>query len=187
MAEHPEWDDERNMVRHSICVCVSKAPGIASWFIRFWSRSRVSHAFVTFRSQTLGKVFAMESTATGFRLTPWSRWKRSHTLIGRYRVNAPLVNQLSALEELSEYLGTRYDYKSLLGFFWRLFRNRMSNKYNSSKRLICSEAVALFLFKAGLTDFERPETWTPGDLYRAIEKDQRFMLVESSASSRIDP
>lgn len=168
-----------SMANYSICICVSRDNSFVSRFIRFWSRADVSHSLVTFRSQTLGSVFAMESTATGFRLTPWSRWMRTHTLVARYKLNVSLLRQLTALNELSGYLGTRYDYKSLLGFFWRLIRGRVSNKYNSSKRLICSEAVAMFLLQSGLSEFERPETWTPGDLYKALREDSRFELVES--------
>jgi hypothetical protein len=103
---------------------------------------------------------------------------RRHTLVARYRVKAPLLRQVNALGELSEYLGTRYDYKSLLGFFWRWIRGRVTNKYNSSTKLICSEAVALFLLKSGLGDFDQPETWTPGDLYKEFEQHSKLERVE---------
>ena len=159
-------------VDYSICVCVSRDDSFVSRFIRFWSRAKVSHAFITCRVQPFGRVFAMESTATGFRLTPWSKWRRKHTLVARYRVAMPLLRQINALGDLSEYLGTRYDYKSLLGF------GRVSNKYNSSTRLICSEAVAMFLLKSGLDDFSQPETWTPGDLYKEFEQHSKLERVE---------
>ena len=167
------------MHEHSICICISTGSGWVSRFIRFWSRAPVSHALITFRSQTLGKVFAMESTATGFRLTPWAQWERKNILVARYVVHVPVEDQLEALSEMSDYLGTKYDYKSLLGFAWRWIRGRMSNSFNgNSTRLICSEAVAMFLLKAGLDDFEDPETWTPGDLYKTLDKSSSFTLVE---------
>lgn len=166
------------MSDHSICVCISRNDSLVSRFIRFWSRGRVSHALITFRSQTLGKVFAMESTATGWRLTPWSYWRKKNTLVARYRLTIPVADQLRALSEMSDYLGTKYDYKGLLGFFWRWLRGRMSNRYHSAKKLLCSEGAAMFLLKAGLETYESPETWTPHDLDKEWQKDANLELVE---------
>jgi hypothetical protein len=162
----------------SINVCFSTTNGLMSRIIRWFTRAKTSHALITFRSETLDKVFVMEANGRGFMLQPWAKWRRKNTLVARYALAVPTAQQMTALRALAEFLGTEYDYVSLLGFAWRRFRARSSNPFDDPTQLICSEAVAKFLAAAGLNEFSEAETWTPGDLLAAAKKMGAFQLVE---------
>lgn len=166
--------------RVSINVCVSTSNSIFSRVIRWFTRSQVSHAFLTFYDETLGRVFVMEANGRGFMLVPWSNWKKHNTVVARFSLKTPEVQQLHALQRLSNLLGATYDYVSVLGFVLRRFRRRMRNPLNDAAKLICSEVVARFLFDTGdplLLVFAESETWTPEDILREARKNPTFVEV----------
>jgi hypothetical protein len=165
-----------------INVCFSTTNGWFSRAIRWFSRAPVSHAFITFRDETLEKTFVLEANGRGFMLTPWRRWLDHHQLYSRYRIAAPPGPQMESLRNLSEFLGSQYDYFSLFGFLFRRLFGRMRNPFDDSKKLVCSEAVARFLDDIGhkgLRGFGQHGTWTPGDLLKEAEKRPVFELEES--------
>jgi len=55
-------NDTLDPARASINVCFSATRGLVSHLIRWLTRSRVSHAMITFRSATLDKVLVLEAT-----------------------------------------------------------------------------------------------------------------------------
>ena len=162
----------------SINICFSTSNGLVSRVIRWFSRAEVSHALVTFYDETLDKVFVMEAGGRGFILTPWAKWRQSHTLACRYSLCISTRHQEESIRKLAEFLGSQYDYISLLGFVFRRWVRRMRNPLDNPNRLICSEAVAVFLRDAGLDSFSDPATWTPGDLRAHVRKDPLFDLQE---------
>jgi len=154
----------------SINVCFSTTDGWFSRAIRWFTRSKVSHAVITFRDETLGKVFVMESTGRGFMLTPWSKWRARNQIVARYTLTVDQSRQIESLRELSDSLGSEYDYVGILGFLLRRFMKRMSNPMDNPTKLFCSEAVARFLLASGLEEFSEPATWTPQDLLLVANK-----------------
>jgi len=163
----------------SICVCYSTSSSLISRLIRWFSRSEASHALLTFHDPFLEKVFVMEANGRGFMLTPWAKWRRTHKLLARFSVKMPPSNQVVSLKLLAEHLGSQYDYISLLGFLFRRWVKRVANPFSDPDRLVCSEAVAVFLRDCGIGDFDKPETWTPGDLLTWMRKrPQEYQLEE---------
>jgi len=168
----------------SVNVCFSTSNGFFSKVIRWFTRSKASHALITFRDETLGNVFVMEANGRGFMLTPWGKWRESHTLVSRYSLALPPNAQKTSLQDLGNFLGTQYDYISLLGFALRRFFGRMVNPFNDPRKLICSEAVARFLAGAGLHKYREYGTWTPEDLlHEAKANPSTFLLEEEGAGA----
>lgn len=165
---------------NSINVCFSRTNGIVCKIIRWFSRGSVSHALLTFRDETLDKTFVMEANGRGFMLTPWRKWLDGHELVCRFSLSLDEKLQLTALRDLAQFLGSQYDYLSLLGFFFRRWWGRMRNPFDDPKKMICSEAVARFLYTAGLERFQNHETWTPGDLLQEAEQSPVFRLEENA-------
>ncbi len=156
----------------AINICFSTQTGPLSRVIRWFTRSPVSHAMITFRDATLGKVMVMEATGRGFRMVPWAGWCLHNSMKARFALRVAEDVQLTALQNLAEKLGAEYDYISLLGFLWRRWRKRYDNPLDDAKRLICSEAVATFLGLCGLK-MDDPSSYTPNDLFVLLEHDQR--------------
>ena len=170
----------------SVNVAFSTTSGFFSRVIRWFTRSKVSHSLITFKDETLDKVFVMEANGRGFMLRPWARWRKSNQLVARYTIAVPQHLQIDSLRKLADSLGAEYDYVSLFGFIWRRFVSRTRNPLSSSSKLICSEVVAQFLDGIDYEGlgFEDPSSWTPEDLYAEIEKRDVFVLEEPKRDDR---
>lgn len=149
----------------SVCFSTSRSP--ISRLIRWFTRSPASHALITFRDWTLGKVFVLEATGRGFRMIPWSKWRQGNQLVARFGLLAPPETQHAALRAVADRLGDEYDSLSLVGFALRRWRKRYANPLASSKRLICSEVVAEFLAGCGI-DVGDTESALPVDLLQLL-------------------
>ena len=125
---------------------------------------------ITFRDETLGRVLVLEATGRGFWPIPWSRWRQANMLVARFALKIPPEDQLEALHRLTEKLGAEYDTVSLLGFLFRRWRKRYRNPLSSATRLICSEAVALYLSYLKLVPVNEVESYEPHDLYMVLHK-----------------
>jgi hypothetical protein len=174
----------------SINICFSTTDAVLSRWIRWFTRSRVSHAVITFRSELLGKVLVMEASAVGFRLLPWAKWEKKNTLVTRFRLDLPEAAQVSALHFIADKLGDEYDRRGLFGFFrvlswWREKPlHGLPNWLDHPNKLFCSEAVALFLHHAGLDGFERPAQWSPGELLIHAESNPVFIREELGPAAK---
>ena len=87
-----------------------------------------------------------------------------------------------ALQRLADRLGDSYDTMSLFGFALRgLFRLKRV-PFDSRQKLVCSEALALFLHWSGVP-IENVGSMTPKDVLRLAEqRKDTFTLVEASAA-----
>jgi hypothetical protein len=163
----------------TISVCFSTSHGLVSRLICWVTRSRVSHALLTFRSATLDKVLVMQATGLGFHLWPWDKWRRKNKLVARFALAVPPERQLVALRDLARNLGAEYDTWSLFAFLRRRWGKRARNPWNSPRKLICSEVVARFLSSCDLRAFDDAGSFTPADLYGDLSADhETFRLVE---------
>lgn len=169
----------------AINICFSTTDRLFSRIIRWFSKSSVSHALITFRDDTLGKVFVMEANGRGFMLSPWAKWRKGKTLIARYSLDCDESCQLSSLRALANELGAEYDYRSFFGFLLRRWFRRMANPFSDPDKLFCSEAVTKFV--GAINDqraaiFSAAETWLPGDLLGEAGRNTLFVLEESNPS-----
>ncbi|MFW6067425.1 MAG: hypothetical protein ACOC97_03745 [Myxococcota bacterium] len=170
----------------SINICFSTTDALLSRWIRFVTRSQVSHALITFRDQTLGRVLVMEATGRGLNVVPWRRWRQKNTLVARFRPTLPLEDQVRALHRMGHLLGSEYDTISLWGFACRRWQKRAKNPLDDPTKLICSEAVARMLKIMGVKSFRRPGDWTPAEVYRFVRARPRLFepVEEGPASDR---
>ena len=163
---------------HSINVCFSTTDSIISRVVRWFTRSEVSHCYITYMDQTLRRVMIMEVHWKGFILVPWdAKTLKGRKLVARYSINVPVEDQLEALHRLTFYLGVGYDYFNLIPMALRRIRAQFQNPFNSEGRIICSESVVHFLNDCGAAKLLHPHSWTPEDLYSYVKKNPD-MFVE---------
>lgn len=162
-------------------LCFSTTDGAFSWLLRKAMKIPASHCVITFRSVTLGKIMVMDAQGRGFVIVPWKKWIRNNDLIARYSLSLPHDNIRLGLNELGDRLGDAYDTFSLVGFMLLSFGGFSRNVTDSKEKLVCSEAVALFLHHAGL-EFGDIGRITPRDLLLLAESaPDVFRLEESMA------
>ena len=160
-----------NEVGHSINVCFSRTNSLMSKAIRWFTRSDVSHCYITYKDLTLNRVMIMEADWKGFILVPWdTKTLKGRQLVARYTVNVPEKDQLASLHLLTFFLGTGYDFFNLLPMALRRVKKRFNNPFDHTGRLICSESVVRFLNECGATDLPFPHAWTPEDIYSYIQE-----------------
>lgn len=154
---------------HSINVCFSTTSNFISKAVRWFTRSPISHCYITFQDQTLKRVMIMEADWIGFVLAPWDGVvPKGRELVARFKVNVPEENQLAAIHKLTFLLGAGYNYRSLAILAVRRFVRQFNNPLTSPKKVICSESVVMFLNEAGATELENPGSWTPDDVYSYV-------------------
>ena len=151
----------------SINICFSTQKSWLSRLIRFVTRSDMSHALVTYKDETLGKVMVMEAQWRGFVIVPWTRWRQKNRLVARFSLRVPEVDQAEALRKLAGRLGEEYDTLGLFGFALRRWRKRSRNVFASSKKLYCSEACAELVRDSGIAIGD-PESFEPQDLFEFL-------------------
>jgi hypothetical protein len=176
-----EQETRQSPVDPSINICFSTTDGYLSRWIRWVTRSPVSHALLTFYSQTLDKVMVMEATGKGFNLIPWNRWAKKNQLVARFALDVPRDKELEALHRIADKLGAEYDTVSLFGFFFRRWKKRGANPLDDPTKLICSEAVARFLQEVGIDAFQNPGEWTPADIFQYAMASDIFVKKEASS------
>ena len=160
---------KHTLEEHSISICFSTTDNFISRVVRWFTLSDMSHCYITFRDRTLKRVMIMESDWGGFKIIPWdSPTIKGKELLARYSINADVELQLQSIRELVEFLGTGYDYMTLLALAIRRIRKGFERPLTSPTKLICSESVVKFINGCGVSDLQKPHTWTPQDVYAFI-------------------
>jgi hypothetical protein len=154
--------------------------------IRWITGSRASHCFVVYRSEIFNQEMVLEASGNGFRIIPWRRWDKANKLIALYRLELPDADLRAGLEQLSNRLGDAFDTLSLIGFVLKRWLRLRHVPFNRRDKLVCSEAVALFLHWSGIP-IPDVGVVAPQDLLAlAEERKDVFALVDhSSAFQRI--
>jgi hypothetical protein len=166
----------------AVHVGFSTTAGWLSRWIRRFTRSTVSHCIVVYRCELFGQEMVLEASGNGFRLISWRRWDRANRLIALYRVNLPDDALQPALQRLADRLGDSYDTVSLFGFALRSLLRLKRVPFDSRQKLVCSEALGLFLHWSGVP-IEDVGSMTPNDVLRLAEqRKDTFTLVEASAA-----
>lgn len=161
----------------------STSKGIISWLIRKVTRSKVSHAWVTFRDETLNKTVVMHATRMGFHLEPWVMFVKHNDIKAQFTCTLDL---LPGAQYMADWLGTKYDFKSIVGFVWiwiaSWFKRKVKNPVRDTSKMVCSEAMTILIQKACVTRSEKldPESTTPEQLWDFIGGHEQFTWVDSS-------
>lgn len=152
-----------------------------SWLsgvIRRITGSPVSHAFLVYKSEAFGKDMVLEASGQGFRVMAWKRFDKQNKLVAMYRLELPDPVVREALGKLADRLGDAYDTLSLFGYLLRKWFRLKRVPFDSRQKLVCSEAVALFLGWCGLP-FDDVGVVTPQVLLDLAEsRKDVFALVD---------
>jgi hypothetical protein len=157
----------------------STTGGWLSRIIRRMTGSPVSHSFVVYHSSAFGKDMVLEASGKGFRVMAWRRFDTENKLVAMYRLKVDDAVVREALGKLADRLGDAYDTLSLIGYLLRKWFRLKRVPFDSRKKLVCSEAVALFLGWCGMP-FEDVGVVTPKVLLDfAEERREAFELIDS--------
>jgi len=159
----------------NITIGFSASNGIIGKVIRWFTKGRVSHAYITYYSETLQNVFVMEATFWGYKLTPYEKWKKSNNSVAEFKCKTDLT---PGLRSVAKWLGGTYDFWSAFGLAARRwFGKWYRNPFRDPKKLHCSEAVTVFLQRAGFAAELDPESTTPEDLLQYCSNNENFEAV----------
>ena len=157
----------------------STTSGLLSRLIRWGTGARVSHCFIVYRCGVFGSDMVLEASGSGFRVMAWNKFDRGNRLIAVYRLHRPDDDLRGGMIRLGPRLGDAYDTLSLVGYLLRSVFSLRRVPFNSRKKLVCSEAVALYLQSVGV-DVGRASVVTPRDLFDLAQREPDvFALVET--------
>lgn len=151
-------------------VLFTAAANPLSRLIRFVTRSEVSHCAI--RVRALDEDIVFEASLSGTRMYLWRNWREHNNIVAAVGLPAPPIGE-SAIHSMVMEFDTRYDVAALFGwlgvYFFRWLGLQIRNPLASSKGLICSELVALFLLNYPEFVFSiDPENVTPDDILRLL-------------------
>lgn len=159
----------------AITIGFSTSDAFISRAIRWFSRSEVSHSWISFDCGELGQRLIMHATVGGYKLNHWRRWKRGNTVVAQFACREDLSD---GMRTMARQLDHEYDYLSVIMMIprrWlgRLFRNPVRDR----RRLHCSEALVRLLQAHGFARDLDPESTTPGDLLEFCRGNAAFVQV----------
>jgi hypothetical protein len=147
----------------------STTTGVLSRLIRWATGAPVSHCFLVYHCGVFGSEMVLEASGAGFRVMAWNKFERSNKLIAVYRLHRPDGDLRGGMTKLALRLGDAYDTLSLLGFLLRKLFHLRRVPFNDRKKLVCSEAIALYLQSVGVP-VGRISVVTPRDLFELAER-----------------
>lgn len=114
--------------------------------IRFFTRAKVSHAFLTYNDITIGEPMVMEADYTGYHLRSFKSATLSSTIVVLSTPKSPIDGILPLC---AGWLDKPYDYLGIVGFIWvcigRWCKAKWHSPLHDSKALFCSESIVLAL------------------------------------------
>ncbi len=164
-----------------IIIGVSTTRTFLAWIIRFFTKQKASHAWISYFDETLDQRMVMEASYKGYRILPFNQWKK---IIGKgLKIWAFVCSESleSGIKEISKKLGSEYDIKFMV---WhalkRWFKRLWRHPGNSPNKLACSEAVIRIIQSSGVSDAmdKDPELITPGDLLSYMESSKYFSILD---------
>lgn len=161
----------------SIIVGFSTSTSVISRVIRWFTRSKASHAWVAFDCEELDIRLIMHASVGGYKLNQWTKWRKDNQVVAMFACKEDLSD---GLRKMAEQLDKPYGYLVALllapkRWLGKLYRNPYRDNY---KRLECSEAVTLLLQAHGFAKDMDPESTTPEDLLEFCTANPAFILVE---------
>ena len=146
-----------------------------SWAIRKMTRSRVSHAFLTYRDETLDDLWLLEADRGGFMAQRRAVFERDNVIV----IDVPVDIPIEAVRAADRWVGeVGYDYEGLIGNAiarianWCRFKVR--SVVHAPKSMFCSEAMVRLLQLAKYPGIEGLVPWKtdPEMLLQFLTKDR---------------
>lgn len=160
----------------------STTKGPLSRLIRYVTGAPVSHCFIRYPCGVFGGEMVLEATGAGFRVMAWHRFDRENKLVAVYRVNKSGDVLRTAFEKLAPRLGDAYDTVSLFGYFLRAMFSLRRVPFNSRKKMVCSEAVAIYLQHCDIP-VGRTTIVTPRDLFDLAQKRTDLFALDETGKA----
>jgi hypothetical protein len=170
-----------SMFMKTITVGFSTTNKLSSKLLRFFTRSKFSHAWNSYFDETLEMKLVMQAELTGYELKPWKRWKRENILVSEYEMVNP---SYSAIKEMATYIGSKYDVKSafLSGakeWLKKWFSLKCTiNPRRSPRKMMCVESVVRFIKLSGIECNLNPDMTTYSELQDFISNSPEFIKVK---------
>ena len=182
LASSPAHESEEELAAAGLGIRVgfSTTGALLSRIIRRAIRAPVSHCFVTYHSPAVGRVLLIEASRYGLRIVPYWRWRASgeEQHIATYRIQISDDRLRHALTTLLDRLGDAYDRLGLVGYLLVMLFHLRKNPLDSKDKLVCSEAVGVFLEACGVT-VPPSGIVTPRHLFDLVhEKSDLFVLED---------
>jgi len=158
---------------------------LLSRVIRFVTRGRVSHAWITFYDDTLNTKVVMQAEWWGYELRPWTRWQRENRLVAEFELRVPQEMGLRAIRRTAQHLGEDYDrvgalWAGVSGWLRRWWRARLTLRpRRTPRKLMCAEGALMCLKAAGIDDVQGlyEETTDPETLLEVVERSTQVTRV----------
>jgi hypothetical protein len=177
--DQPATDPVSLASTFAVHIGFSTTKGLLSRMIRAATGAPISHCFIVYPDALFGGEMVLEASGSGFRVMAWRKFDRANKLVAVYRVKRPEETLRAGLLALAPRLGDAYDSLSLVGHLLRTIFSLRRVPWNSRKKLVCSEAVALYLHRCGI-NVGRISVVTPRDLFElARDHTDDFELVET--------
>jgi hypothetical protein len=166
-------------VEFQIHIGFSTTSGTLSRLIRWFTNAPISHCFIVYKCGVFGGEMVLEASGSGFRVLAWRTFDRANKLVAVYRLNLPADSLRDGMLYLAPRLGDAYDTIGLVGYLLRMVFSLRRVPFKSRKKLVCSEAVALYLQHSGV-EVGRTRLVTPRDLFELAQKrPDVFELLET--------
>jgi hypothetical protein len=171
-------------VEFQIHIGFSTTTGLLSRLIRWFTNAPISHCFIVYKCDVFGGEMVLEATGAGFRVLTWRTFDRANKLVAVYRLRLPIEELRGGLTHLAPRLGDAYDTLGLFGYLLRSVFSLRRVPFKSRRKLVCSEAVALYLHHVGI-EVGRTRVVTPRDLFDlAQRRSDVFELLETGKAFR---
>ena len=157
---------------------------LISWLIRRATGSKVSHAFLIYRDETLADDLMLEADRGGFQIDRLATFLRTNTLVTRVPLDIPAA----AIQAADRWIGEGYDYAGLVGEaivkMARWCGKKISSPLHDPKALFCSEAMVRLLQVAQYpgADALVPYDVSPQDLLAFLQL-PRFVAPKQDPSA----
>jgi hypothetical protein len=143
-----------------------------SRLIRFFTRSKASHAWLSYESNELNSIIVLEAHYT-FRALPYAFFKRQNTIVKEVEITKGDTSTMVAA--CAKFLGTDYDYTGIVGglivSLGNWLKKKWKNPWGNPKVQTCSEAVVRALVAGGYPEADKfdPESVSPQDLIEFLK------------------
>lgn len=149
----------------------STSNSIASGIMRWFTKSKASHAWIAFDSSELGIRMIMHATIGGFKLNQWNKWKKNKIIVAEFEC---LEDLSDGLKIMASQLDNHYDYLEVIMLAFKRWFKKFKNPIQDKTRLSCSEALTLLLQTHNFALDMDPSSTTPEDLLNFCENNKTF-------------
>ena len=148
--------------------------------------STVMHAFIIYKDDFWNIWMALEIDEQGTRICTFDSIKNNYDYLEYYKCPSCCFHLLPTIKK---HLNKKYDYLKLIINIGRLiidklFKKKISNKFDRTSKFICTEFVAFFLKKIGIIGAQEliPSLTSPKSLQKFLQNNNQFFKTTNPTS-----